>query len=195
MKKIIFLTLLIFLNACSKELPKEDVDIKTTKRHIDIPFVDIKEAEKYIDILGLSYNVLPINRTSKFYILPVRLELLGEIKYVKSYENIIKNYIILNALGYIVEDKELADYYIVISIKESVRTYLSENYSLVEFSVFTKLDVPVFHISVKVRSDRDEGFYYHPSKPAKSPRSLSINGIIYILNKYFIKIFQGGKNA
>jgi len=56
----------------------------------------------------------------------VRYEKLGIISFTDNYAKMIENYIILNALGNIVNNKESAHYYIIASVKESITSFLSE---------------------------------------------------------------------
>jgi len=64
-------------------------------------------------------------------------------------------------LGSIVKNKEDADYYIISTIKESINLIFVGNYSLINLDVFTNQDIPIFHVRVKVTSNRDDNFYYH----------------------------------
>jgi hypothetical protein len=193
MKKQFIICFLIILIACSKEVPRDPINIISDEREINFPFIDLKKAEKHIDVLELSFASLPLNKTSKFYILPTSYEKLGIISYVENYSRMIENYIILNALGSIVKNKGDADYYIISTVKESITSYLSENYSLINLDVFTNQDIPIFHVRVKVTSNRDDNFYYHQATAARPPDYLTQTGFIYILKKYFNKIFEGGR--
>jgi hypothetical protein len=193
MKKLLIICLIISAIGCAKEKPKDPISIINDEREINFPFIDLKKAEKHIDVLELSFASLPLNKTSSFYILPVKYENLGNISFNEHYSKMIENYIIINALGKIVHKKELSDYYIIPSVKESIASYLSENYSLITLDIFTTQDIPIFHVKIKVASKRDDNFYYHPSTAARPPDYLTQTGFIYILNKYFNKIFEGGK--
>jgi hypothetical protein len=192
MKKLLILCLLISLIACGKKTPKDPINIINEEREIHIPFIDLKKAEKHIDVLELSFASLPLNKTSSFYVLPVRYEKLGITSLIDNYSKMIENYIILNALGKIVNNKESANYYIIATVKESITSFLSENYSLITLDILTIQDIPIFHVKIKVRSERDDNFYYHPSTAARPPDYLTQTGFIYILDKYMKKIFEGG---
>jgi hypothetical protein len=192
MKKLLILCLLISIIACGKKTPNDPINIINEEKEIYIPFIDLKRAEKHIDVLELSFASLPLNKTSAFYILPVRYEKLGITSFTDQYSKIIENYIILNALGNIVNNKKSANYYIITSVKESITSFLSENYSLISLDIFTTHDIPIFHVKIKVRSERDDNFYYHPSTSARPPDYLTQTGFIYILDKYMKKIFEGG---
>jgi hypothetical protein len=193
MKKVIIFLLLLSLIACTKKEPIDPVNITSGGNSIFFPFIDLKKASKNIDLLELSHSALALSRNSTFYIMPVRYEKLGKVSFEDNYTTMIKNYIILNALGYIVESREQADYYIILSAKESITSYLSENFSLLELNIFTKMDIPVFHIKMKVTSNRDNNFYYHPSTASNPPDYLTQTGLIYLLDRYFKKLFEGGR--
>lgn len=192
MKKLLILCLLISLIGCGKQTPKDPINIINEEREIYFPFIDLKKAEKHIEVLELSFTSLPLNKTSSFYVLPVRYEKLGIISFTDNYAKMIENYIILNALGNIVNNKESAHYYIIASVKESITSFLSENYSLINLDILTTKDIPIFHVKVKVYANRDDNFYYHPSTAARPPDYLTQTGFIYILDKYMKKIFEGG---
>lgn len=193
MKRCLIICLLILFTACAKKTPVDPINIINDEREINFPFIDLKKAEKHVNVLELTFASLPLNKTSTFYVLPARYEKLGIISYMDNYSRMIENYIILNALGSVVSNKTTADYYIIASVKESITSYLSENYSLIDLNIFTKQDIPIFHVKIKMTSNRDDNFYYHPATTARPPDYLTQTGFIYILNKYFNKIFEGGK--
>lgn len=125
----------------------------------------------------------------KYFVMPEKINRLGEISYADNLKTIIERVIIVNKFGEIVDNPEKANFIILTSLTESYEKIFGENKSDIEISILSKDNKPIMWTRVTAVSKSDENFFYFPSKTAKSVKYLTAKGLTYLLENSFSKIF------
>ncbi|MCB4203369.1 hypothetical protein LF845_00170 [Deferribacterales bacterium Es71-Z0220] len=136
-----------------------------------------------------------IELKKRFFVIPPK-NYLGEYDF--ETKRLVENVIVLNKLGEVTQEAELADYVIILNFDESITKVFGENFIREEITVFDKNDAIVSHMAVTVLSKSDSNFFYFPGKAARPVSYLKIKGLEYLIDKTFPKVFdmkKGGKDA
>lgn len=152
-----------------------------------------KTEAKYKDYSFVTNKMIELKK--RFFVIPPK-NYLGE--YDSEMKALMENIIVLNKLGEIVKDAELADYVMVLNFHESVSKYFGENFVREEITIFDKNSNIVSNMRVTVLSKSDSNFFYFPSKGARPIPYLKIKGLEYLISKTFPKVFnmkKGGEDA
>ena len=141
-----------------------------------------KTKEKVADYNANTVKTLEPGRF--LFVVPPRITASdGSYTFDENMHKLIRNYMAVGKYAIPVDDIKQADYIAVITIKESFVKRYGTNYSVVNFSIMDKFDLPVFASSVRIESSSDKNFWYYSQKDARPVKSLTMKGLSYIMTK------------
>lgn len=134
-----------------------------------------KTRAKVVDFNVNPFEVLP--ERSLIYVMPVAVTKSYEKTYDNFYSDLIKRYLAMNKFAVITDDISKADFILMANIAESPERRTGTNSSAISMSIMEQNERPVFYTTIRVRSNSDKNFYYHPSRAARPVQELTLVGL------------------
>lgn len=134
-----------------------------------------KTRAKVVDFNVNPFEVLP--ERSLIFVMPVAVTKSYEKTYDNFYSDLIKRYLAMNKFAVITDDISKADFILMANIAESPERRTGTNSSAISMSIMEQNERPVFYTTIRVRSNSDKNFYYHPSRAARPVQELTLVGL------------------